>query len=194
MELKPCLRTRQVKRKESTCCLPGIFLLSDAGTTATVSAPSQQGGAAAASEVGLEGHAGADVMPLWNQGADATLSEFPNNFMPFDSDAQDPCAWHTGDAATMMKVKAGHMPAHQALGLCCLGRFLPVTPLDPEGPGDGAAAKARTFLRKPGWGSTCAGPPCQVTGPHVAVAKPGSRAHISRPRGLGEEGPVEGEL
>lgn len=94
----------------------------------------------------------------------------------------------------MKKVKTGHTPAHQALGLCSLGRFLPVTPLDPEGPGDGAAVRARPFLRKPGWGSTCAGPPCPVTGPHTGVAEHGSRAHISRPCGLGEKGPVEGEL
>lgn len=74
MELKPCLHICQVKRKVSTCYLPAILLLLDAGTTATVSAPSREGGEAAASQVGLEGHVGAEVMPLWSEGADATLS------------------------------------------------------------------------------------------------------------------------
>lgn len=49
-----------------------------------MSALSPGGGEDAALEVGLNG---AEVMPLRSEGAEATLSGFLNNFMPFDSDA-----------------------------------------------------------------------------------------------------------
>lgn len=84
MELQLCLCIYQVKRKVGTGCLPGIFQLLAAGTKSTVSALSPGGGEDAALEVGLNG---AEVMPLQSEGAEATLSGFLNNFMPFDSDA-----------------------------------------------------------------------------------------------------------
>ena len=65
-------------------CLPGIFQLLAAGTKSTVSAPSPGGGEDVALEAGLNE---AEVMPLRSKGAEATLSGFLNNFMPFDSDA-----------------------------------------------------------------------------------------------------------
>lgn len=110
---------------------------------------------------------------------------FPNNFMPFDSYAQDPGAWHTEGTLTMKKVKTGHMPACQALRLCSLGRFLPVTPLDPEGPGDGAASQD---LPQEAWLGQHV---CRTTMPSHRASHGGCRAwqqgsHLQAPRSWGE--------
>lgn len=32
-------------------------------------------------EAGLEGYVRAEIMPLWSEGTETTLSEFPHNFM-----------------------------------------------------------------------------------------------------------------
>ena len=88
----------------------------------------------------------------------------------------------------MIKAKMGHMPTHQALGLCSLGKFLPVTPRELEGTDDGAAAKVRPSLRRPRV--------CQATmlSHRASCGGRGYRAHISTPHGLGEKGPLQGEL
>lgn len=83
------------------------------------------------------------------------------------------------------------MPAHWALGSAPWGKFLPVTPLEPEGTGD---CTKPALPREAGTGGMCARPLV----PHHWASSGGCQAwqhaHVSTPHGLGEKGPMEGEL
>ena len=85
----------------------------------------------------------------------------------------------------------GHMPTHQALGLCSLGKFLPVIPRELEGTDDGAVAKVRPSLRRPRV--------CQATMLSHQASRGGRQAwlqgsHLHAPRPWGEGPPARGAL
>ena len=110
--------------------------------------------------------------------------------MPFDSDAQESCALHTEGTLTVIKAKTGHMPTHQALGLCSSGKFLPGTLLELEawtmvqwpkpGPPSGATCVPGHRAKSPGllwWSSSVA----------TALMSP-------RPAALGRRAPCKGSF
>lgn len=62
-----------------------------------------------ASEVGLEGYVGAEVMPLGERGSRELLYlSFQIMSPESDSMAQEPCDLHSGNPVTRMQTETGH--------------------------------------------------------------------------------------